>query len=285
MARQLGKSLVAVLGCLALAAMCSACSTGAADRPDRADPLPMSSDIGSPSPVEGLVTTAERGKFTLAKNPAWNVVHPSQPEVKVNGMYVSRDCVALGKDVWTGPPAPAAQSAANRGEVLVVGDSLILFDQGLRGVLEKSGWTGTIDAVAGRYVYDAIQPIRKAANGSGVPDTVVIALGTNGKTCPLSERKRQVKNVLSALGPDRRVIWINAIWDPSASNVDPAKFNNLLTDVANQNPQLTVLDWATRATELTQSRGNIYQSDGLHLQDWVYKTREAMIVDAIANRS
>ncbi len=283
MARQQRRSLVAALGVLALTVISSYCSTAAVDRSKPVDPPPVSSAAESPAPIGGLVTATGRGKFTLATNPAWNIVHPSQPEVKVSGTYVSRDCVALGNDVWTGLPAPSAENVADRGQLLVVGDSLTLFDQGLRSTLEKSGWSGTIDAVAGRYVYDAIQPLRKAANGTGVPDTVVIALGTNGKSCPSSGRKKQVDDVLSALGPDRRVIWINSTWDTRASSVDPAKFNNILTEAANKNPQLTVLDWAKEADNLTRIRGDIYQSDGLHLQEWVYKTRDAMIVDAIAN--
>lgn len=285
MIRDQRKSLVIALGVSALAVIGSSCSHTEADGPVPQTPQPISSDVGSPAPDVGPVTASGRGTFTLAQNPAWNIVHPSQPEVKVNGRYVSRDCVALGKDVWSGPPAPPAKNVAHRGQVLVVGDSLVLFDQGLRRTLEKAGWSGTIDAVAGRYVYDGIQPLRKAAKGTGVPDTVVVALGTNGKSCPTSGRKKQLKDVLSALGPDRHVIWINSAWDPSASRVAPSTFNDLLTEADSRHPQLSVVDWATKAEELNRTRGNIYQSDGLHLQDWVYKKREAMIVDAIANRS
>lgn len=224
-------------------------------------------------------------RFTVVQQKSSGVARSGFPAIEFHGHEVPGDCVATGRYTWSGPPTPVPQTeAASGSKILVLGDSLIQFANGFTRVMEKAGWSGTVDALNGRYIYDGIPEIRKLAATQAVPNVVLVALGTNGKRCPPDTRKHLIANMMSALGPDRTVIWVNATWDPNVFTHGPAPsmVNAPLVAATRRYRNLHLVDWASQSRRLIRNYGSIYQPDGVHLTTTGYRLRDAFICHQVA---
>jgi hypothetical protein len=175
---------------------------------------------------------------------------------------------------WRGCPEPSypkklsTGSPANGARVLVIGDSLTREARPwTTRALRADGWTPTIRCWGGKRLDWGISQVRRARALKQLPDTVVIALGTNDMSyIDQNTTRRRVVEILDLLGPKRTVVWINTHFSGglAPSRAREAWFNGLLVDQARERDNLVVLDWAKYAREIgVRSRDGVhYRSDG-----------------------
>jgi len=194
---------------------------------------------------------------------------------------------------WRGCPEPSYPKTLSRGlpadgaRVLVIGDSLTREARPWTNrALRADGWTPTIRCWGGKRLDWGIAQVRRARALKQLPDTVVIALGTNDMSyIDQNTTRRRVNDILDLLGPERTVVWINTHFAGglAPSRAREAWFNGLLRDQARQRDNLVVLDWAQYA----RARG-IRTRDGVHYRADGSKARaealRAVLADVLAKR-
>jgi lysophospholipase L1-like esterase len=150
-------------------------------------------------------------------------------------------------------PARAQVPTGVDPRLFVIGDSVLLGAQNAI-VAREAGWQVTV------YAQEALSTLGAAsvvtAHKAAIGDLVVVALGNNDAGNPTTFGHR-IDGVMQAIGPVRRVVWINlrqfASWTPA--------MNQQLTAATARWPNLVVADWSARATP---NPGLVY-ADGLHL--------------------
>ena len=146
------------------------------------------------------------------------------------------------------PPPPGVDP-----RLYVIGDSVML---GARDALasELNGWSVTVWAQEGLSTLGAASIVR--ASHAVIGDVVVVALGNNDAGDPTTFGQR-VDGVMAAIGPVRRVIWVNlrtfASWVPA--------MNQQLVLAQGRWPNLQIADWNAVAA----SNPELVYGDGLHL--------------------
>ena len=127
---------------------------------------------------------------------------------------------------------------------------------GARGALVAglAGWSVTVWAQEGLSTLGAASIVR--ASHAVIGDVVVVALGNNDAGDPTTFGQR-VDGVMAAIGPVRRVIWVNlrtfASWVPA--------MNQQLVLAQGRWPNLQIADWNAVAA----SNPALVYGDGLHL--------------------
>lgn len=161
------------------------------------------------------------------------------------------------------PAQPALGGAADGARVLIVGDSLTRESrQATIRKLRRDGWRPTVRCWGGKRLDWGIAQIKRAKRLDQLPDTVVMALGTNDmRLIPRSITAERVRTVLDLLGPNRRVSWVTLHFEgPASPGRDKERwFNALLRQEAATRPNMTLIDWAGWARERS-----IRPRDGLH---------------------
>ena len=112
---------------------------------------------------------------------------------------------------------------------LAIGDSVMLgADDSLRQAIPGI----FVDAVVSRQFWDAITVVQAYKNEGLLPGTIVIHLGTNG-----AFRDDQFEQIMSEVGPDRRVFFVNAHeprpWESEVNSrllVDVKRYPNARVD-------------------------------------------------------
>ncbi len=152
-----------------------------------------------------------------------------------------------------GAPAPAQVPTGVDPRLFVIGDSVLLGAQSAIAARE-AGWHLTVYAQEGLSTLGAASVI--TAQKAAIGDLVIVALGNNDAGNPTTFGHR-IDGVLQAIGPVRRVVWVNlrqfASWTPA--------MNQQLTAATGRWPNLVIADWSARATP---NPGLVY-GDGLHL--------------------
>ncbi len=148
--------------------------------------------------------------------------------------------------------------------VTAIGDSVML---GASGALQSQ--------IPGIYVNAAVS--RQVTAGPGIisdleaqgllADIVVIHLGTNG-----ASTLSKFQDVVDALGPGRKIFWINCVGPAWASDV-----NENVTAVCNNNPNVTLVEWTTQAA----GNPNYFGSDGIHLTESGKRAYADMVAAAL----
>lgn len=163
--------------------------------------------------------------------------------------------VAAGP-VVASPGASAAVRRAVPGvdpRVFVIGDSVIL---GAHDDLlaRLAGWQVTFIAKESFFTWQAPAAIR--AYHPTVGDITIVALGNNDGEDP-GLFANEIDQVMGALGPVRKVLWVNLRqfrpWVPAA--------NAQLVAATQRYANLSIVDWDARATP----DPSIVYADGLHL--------------------
>jgi peptidoglycan/LPS O-acetylase OafA/YrhL len=148
-----------------------------------------------------------------------------------------------GSTTTTAPTNPLEQAT------LAIGDSVMLgadesLHQAIPGIF--------VDAVVSRQFWDAISVVQAYKNEGLLPGTIVIHLGTNG-----AFRDDQFEQIMSEIGPDRRVFFVNAHEPrPWESEVN----SRLLVDVKRY-PNAHLVDWNVAS----RNHNNWFVQDGFHL--------------------
>ena len=161
--------------------------------------------------------------------------------------------VAAGLLAGRPSPARAQVPPGIDPRLFVIGDSVLLGAQPAI-VARFTGWTVTVDAEEGLSTLAA--PSIVDANRAAIGEVVIVALGNNDAGNPQTFGQR-VDGVMQAIGPVRRVIWVNlrtfASWVPA--------MNQQLVLATSRWPNLQIADWNTLATP----NPALVYGDGLHL--------------------
>lgn len=136
------------------------------------------------------------------------------------------------------------------GDITAVGDSVML---GAVPALQETLPGCVIDATESRQVWDGLKVIKALDQNGQLGDTVIIGLGTNGIF-----KTSTAQDILDYLGPDRTVYWVTAYGKYLKWQAD---VNQLIFDLAEENENVHILDWAAAAPEHPEW----FYDDGLHL--------------------
>jgi lysophospholipase L1-like esterase len=154
-----------------------------------------------------------------------------------------------------------SRSGADRGSVLLVGDSLnVGMEPYLREALE--GWTIAADDVVGRATAAGLEALAGRLLPSGA---VVISLGTNDPPGDVETFRHGVGRAIALAGRDSCVVWAT-IWRDGAAN---EAFNEVLREAAREQSNFRVLDWAAMLEEHPAWLG----ADGTHASPEGYRAR------------
>ena len=136
-------------------------------------------------------------------------------------------------------------------KVLVIGDSVTRDSRTmLTKALKSSGWNPVIRCFGGKRIDWGMSQIRDQRDWKGVPQTVVIALGTNDmRWIDKRTTKARIDKILEQLGPTRNVLWVN-LYGGNGDRFSKSKqvwFNKTLKKIASKRPNVLILPWAAHA--------------------------------------
>ena len=169
-------------------------------------------------------------------------------------------------------------SLASTRRVFVVGDSLTVgTEPWLRADVSGRGWTLTgVNARVGRPVAEGLSVLRQQA--SRLPNTVVIALGTNNLGASSQTVAGWLHQARTIVG-NRRLIWVNLCLSPA---VAPrlAAYRSLNASLAALAPRygVHIANWCSYALAHHISNG----PDGIHYEPAGYQRRAAFYASVIA---
>ena len=148
----------------------------------------------------------------------------------------------------------------------MVGDSVML---GALSALQEALPGCTVDAKVSRQLWDAYAVLDALEASGQLGSIVVVALGTNG---PFTVEDGQ--GIVDRIGPDRQIYWVTAF---GTSLSWQEQSNSSIRALAEQNANVTIIDWAAAAA---QNTGWLY-SDGIHLQGDGQQAYAALIQSAL----
>jgi hypothetical protein len=173
---------------------------------------------------------------------------------------VATAALALGSAV-AATPAYAAPSR----DRYAIGDSVML---GARSALKDTGFG--VDATESRQAYVGPALVRK--KGSGLPENVVVHLGTNG-TFPLST----CKSIVRAAGPQRRVFFVTVFVPRSWQDSNNAVIRQC--DQAFAADRVHVIDWNAAAS----ANRRWFYGDHIHLKPSGGEAFARLLDDSVDN--
>lgn len=176
---------------------------------------------------------------------------------------------------------PVVETAGR--DVVMIGDSItVASTPGLEAAAERLGFTLTIYAEVGRRITVGRTPIAgtevlEEALDDGLPDLVVVALGTNdiGKYATEEEYSAQIRQLLSLVPADAPIAWVNTYLRDQPD--ESARFNAALINVLGERGNATIARWSNIATE------DGILSDGVHPTDDGTVEFTDLVSDEIAN--
>ncbi len=151
-------------------------------------------------------------------------------------------------------------------DILMIGDSV-----SLRAVpyFEERFPLGHIDALKNRRIEQGIEVYEQYAADGQVGDTVIFALGTNGR---LTEE--ELHKAVEAVGPDKQIYFVTI----RSSDADLTQENNqALQAVRDAYDNVHLIDW----NSLTEMHGDYFDGDGTHLTAEAAKIYVQFIADVL----
>jgi lysophospholipase L1-like esterase len=132
-------------------------------------------------------------------------------------------------------------------KVLVIGDSVTRDSRSmLTKALKSAGWNPVIRCFGGKRINWGISQLRDQRVWEGIPNTVVIALGTNDmRWVDRSTTKARINKILNRIGPTRNVLWVN-LYGRNGDRFSKSKqkwFNKTIEKIASNRPNVHVLPW------------------------------------------
>lgn len=136
-------------------------------------------------------------------------------------------------------------------KILVIGDSVTRDSRAmLTKSLKSSGWDPVIRCFGGKRIDWGMTQLRDQRDWDGIPNTVVIALGTNDmRWIDRQTTQSRMVRILDRLGPKRSVLWIE-LYGNNGDRFNKSKqawFNKTLARIASTRPNVHVLPWASQA--------------------------------------
>ena len=168
--------------------------------------------------------------------------------------------------------APASADALSR-RLLVNGDSLAV---GTAPYLprELARWRVTQSTAVSRHAFEGASVLR--AYGRRLPRVIHVSLGTNDDPRSVSAFRAAVRQVMSAAGPRRCVVWANVVRPPVAG-ASYAGYNRVLAQESRPRKNLRVVNWARMVRE------NSYwlAGDGVHVSAEGYQARARTVARSV----
>jgi peptidoglycan/LPS O-acetylase OafA/YrhL len=200
-------------------------------------------DKGSEANAETINNLLNHTSTTTTTTRPNGATGPSGP----TGSTTSTAPVVSGPTGVTTTTAPANPLS---NAILAVGDSVMLgADESLHEAIPGI----FVDAKVSRQFWDAIAVLQFYKNKGLLPGNIVIHLGTNG-----AFTDDQFEQIMSVIGPDRKVWFINAreprSWEKEVND-------RLLVDVKRYPGTAFLIDWHLHS----QKHNNWFVQDGFHL--------------------
>jgi hypothetical protein len=164
----------------------------------------------------------------------------------------------------TPPPAERDDSDEDVGDVLALGDSVML---GASRTLTRVIDGLQVDAEVGRQARDIVARVKELKTEDRLPPRVIVHMGTNGYVT-----EQQLRVVLDALRDRDEVILVNSY----APRRWIAINNEMFRQVAAAHPNVTILDWFA----LSADHPEYFVSDHVHLSTVGLKVFATEIVHA-----
>lgn len=162
--------------------------------------------------------------------------------------------------------------------VLVIGDSLTRNGRApLKRKLRADGWTPTVRCFGGKRLDWAIAQAKRAKQLGQLPDTVVIAIGTNDmRWIDRRTTQARMKELMRVLGKKRTVLWV----DTYASGGDRFTrskekwFNRQVKSLAQQRKNLHHVVWGNwaRANDVRFADALHYTTSGT--RTWAHRVAD-----------
>ena len=187
-------------------------------------------------------------------------------------------------DGCTSPVWPHGLRSDAPRRLLVIGDSLI---RNTRSQLESQGrdlgWLPTVRCWGAKGTDWGLAQVRRARQLGQLPRTVVISLGTNDIWWLGLDLGRGIDAMMTELGPQRRVYWVNLWFGPHGYDrlPPPTAANRLLRAKARQYSNLTIIDFAQAFRRAEASGSDVGWLDGVHLNAAGDRLRVRTILESI----
>ena len=236
-----------------LAAACSETSPGA---PAGGDPAqPATTGAGSDTGAADAVDDPAAAGATSTVKPRGTTRRPR-----------SAPLAQLGR------PAPEGRP------VFVVGDSLTVgAEPWLAGALGPWGWFPTVDARVSRPTDEGLSILERERRKGGLPDTILVALGTNDLNATDAEVDGWLRDVRETAGPRRRVVWVNLHVAEGHPARDRAEGINAALAEHAAKYDVEVADWQ----EWAEDREVEHRPDGIHYDERNYRMRASFYAIAL----
>ena len=157
------------------------------------------------------------------------------------------------------------KDAFTGGGVTVIGDS-VMVEVGPE--LKQLFPDILVDAAIGRQMHQAPGVIRNLKDQGMLGKTVIIELGANG-----AFTEKQLTDILSLLGDDRRIVMINTrVPKPWESVV-----NQILARTAAADPDIELVDWYSASS----GHNEYFYADGVHLKEAGVQAYVSLVAQAV----
>jgi len=178
--------------------------------------------------------------------------------------------------------ATCARVAHNPAGVLVIGDSITANGfSDIKGRLARLGHPSCINARVGRPTAEGVEVMRSYIRTTGIPHTVILALGTND-TLRAASMPGQIRAAMFAAGASRRVFWVNVFNAQSTRPVEALaqtqQINYALWRADHYYWNLAVVDWSTY---IAPRAYYLLQSDGVHPTGLGNQTRTTLMMNGL----
>ena len=151
--------------------------------------------------------------------------------------------------------------------ITAIGDSVML---GAAPALQETIPGCVVDAAESRQVVKAKATVESLKSQGKLGDTVVLGLGTNG---PFKTSVGQ--DLLNAIGAEKTVYWVN-VYGAHLNWQDES--NQTIAELARQNENVHIIDWAGPAAEHPEW----FYNDGIHLKPAGQKAYAQLVFQSIA---
>lgn len=164
---------------------------------------------------------------------------------------------------------------------MVIGDSLTRNGRApLKKKLRADGWTPTVRCFGGKRLDWAIAQAKRAKKLGQLPDTVVIAIGTNDmRWIDRATTSARMKQLMKVLGPKRTVLWVDT-YASGGDRFTRAKekwFNRQVKQLAEQRENLHHVVWGRYARN-----NNVPFGDALHYTPSGTRTWAQRVADEVS---